>query len=504
MQLRKYLKFPLSKYLVAGLCIVVTFLLLSPILGDVWYPVHDTSHIARLYLMENAIRAGQLPPIWTSELNAGLGYPLFHFYAPLFYYLSLLIKVIVGSYFVAIKLVLFGALFSAMWGMYTLVKPWIGRGGAIVSALSFVTLPYMALNLYVRGAYAEFLAMSLLPWVFHIWQKVDTKKQVIAAAVVTTLFILSHNLIPLITVPFLAVWVIYHHRISLIKLLIPTLLTLLLSSFYIGPLLFERSFVQADSIAKTTDYSMHFVEPTQLWNSTWGFGGSAEGIEDGLSFKIGKIQVLLALLSLTLLIAKKRSWRVIYLAISLILAIFLTTSYSTFIWQSISVLPVVQFPWRYLSLIGFFVSVLAGLFFTRLKFAPLRWIVAGFIVILLLFINLKLFKPQTTFTTDQSLYTSTEFLATIPQTVKEFRPTWMGEESDYVFPAGSKSYYPTWQVEVNGGKVSTYPDENGLLTFDNPSSSEDIVYTQSHTLLEQISYSLTILGIILMFVYGKK
>lgn len=502
MQLRKYFRFSLSNYLVAGLFLTVTLLILSPILGNVWYSVHDTSHIARLYLMENAIRSGQFPPIWASELNAGLGYPLFHFYAPLFYYLSLLLKPIVGSYFVAIKFVLFISLLLGLSGMYTLVKGWIGRGGAIVSAISFITLPYFALNLYVRGAYAELLAMSLLPWLFYVWQKLASKKQIISASILTSLFILSHNLIPLITLPFLVVWVLYHHRTVLRQLLIPTLLTLLISSFYLGPLLFERSFVQADSIAKTTDYSLHFVEPAQLWNSTWGFGGSAEGVEDGLSFKIGKVQLILALLSLIILLPKKKSWRVIYLSVSLALAIFLTTSYSAFIWQNISALPVVQFPWRYLSLIGFFVSVLSGLFFARIKFTPIRWIIAGFIVILLLFINLKLFKPQTTFTADLGLYTSPTFLDTIPQTVKEFRPRWMGEESGYVAPSGSKSYYPTWEVRVDGNKVNTYPDDYGLLSFDNPTGSSNITYSQSHTQLEVISYSLTIAGIVLLFIYG--
>ncbi len=502
MQLRKIFRFSLSNYLVAGLFLTVTLLILSPVLGNVWYSVHDTSHIARLYLMENAIRGGQFPPIWASELNAGLGYPLFHFYAPLFYCLSLLVKLVVGSYFTAIKVVLFASLLSAMWGMYTLVKGWVGRGGAIVSALSFITLPYFALNLYVRGAYAELLAMSLLPWLFYVWQKLASKKQIITAALVTTLFILSHNLIPLITLPFLAVWVIYHHSNSLKQLVIPTLLTILLSSFYLGPLLFERSFVQADSIAKTTDYALHFVSPNQLWNSTWGFGGSAEGVEDGLSFKVGKVQLLLAFLSLIVLLPKKKSWRVLYLAVSLVLASFLTTSYSAFIWQSIPVLPVVQFPWRYLSLIGFFVAVLAGLFFARLKFAPIRWFFAGFIVILLLFINLKLFKPQTTFLADLDVYTSTAFLDTIPQTVKEFRPRWMGEEGEFVAPVGSKSYYPTWEVRVDGNKVATYPDDHGLLSFDNPSGSMSVTYSQSHTQLEVISYSLTIAGIILLFIYG--
>lgn len=482
---------------------LIALLLLYPILGHIWYPVHDTTHIARLYLMEKTIRGGQFPPIWASELNSGLGYPLFHFYSPLFYYLSLFVKMLTGSYFTAIKIVLFTALLSGMMGIYQLVKNWVGRAGAIVSAVSFGTLPYIALNLYVRGAYAELLSISLLPWLFYVWQKLDTKKQVVWSSIITTLFILSHNLIPLITLPFLAIWIIYHHPHSLKKIILPTVLTLLLSSFYLLPLLLERSFVQADNIAKTTDYSLHFVYPSQLWNSTWGFGGSGPGIEDGLSFKIGKIQLLLALFSSALLLFKKRSGRVIYLLCSTLAAAFMTTSYSQIIWQKIPLLGIVQFPWRYLSILGFFVSVLAGLFFARIRFSLMRKIVAAIVVTGLLFVNLKLFKPQSTISPDVNAYTTKEYLNTIPFTVKEFKPKWTSASQDFTINSDSKSYYPTWEVFVDNIKVKTYPDKNGLLSFDNPSGSTNIRYNQSHTTLERISYSLTILGMILIIVYAK-
>lgn len=488
---------------------IVAWLLLRPILGDVWYPTHDTTHIARLYLMESTIRGGQFPPIWSDVLNGGLGYPLFHFYAPLFYYLSLLLKLFVGSYFVAIKTTLFLSLLAGMWGMYLLVKNWAGRASAVISAISFGTLPYVALNLYVRGAYAELLSVSLLPWLFYAWQKLSTRSQIIAGSTVTALFILSHNLIPLITLPFLLVWILYHHWPKLTSVFIPIILTLLLSAFYVLPLAFERNFVQAEAVARTTRYDHHFVYPTQLWNSTWGFGGSGVGVEDGMSFKVGKLHLLLAVLStLILLVAKSRQRpRVILLAGSALAAAFMATPFAEPIWDQLSLLQVVQFPWRYLAVLGFFVSALSGLFLSQIRPPIIRHVAMLITIFVLFYLNLKLFAPQTTFTPDLSSYTSSSYLSTISSIVPEYLPRWMSRESALNTPLGSKAYYPTWIVKVDGSPVSTWPSDEGLLMFDNPGGSSSVDYIQSHTPLEKIGFwisSLTILSLLLSYVKAKK
>jgi hypothetical protein len=65
------------------------------------------------------------------------------------------------------------------------------------------------------------------------------------------------------------------------------------------PVIFERGLVQAESIARLTIYSDHFLTLKQLWHSPWGYGGSAKvGEVDGMSFMLGKFQLMLAGLSL--------------------------------------------------------------------------------------------------------------------------------------------------------------------------------------------------------------
>lgn len=493
---------PTTDCLISFLFLALTFFLLKPILGNVWYSMHDTTHVARLYLMEQTIRAGQFPPIWAEAVNNGFGYPLFHFYAPLFYYVALLLKLIVGSYFTALKLTLFSTIFLGMFGMYRLLKKW-GRAPAILAGVAFGTLPYLAVDLYVRGAYSELLAMSLLPWLFYSWQNLSSRSRQITAGVITTLFLLSHNLIPLITFPFICIWIVLHHKNRLKYLIFPALLTLLLSAFYLLPLFFERSFVQADTVAKTTDYALHFVVPSQLWNSTWGFGGSALGIEDGFSFKVGKIPLLLALSSVGFLLLRRKRRFLSFFAFSALFSIFMLTSYSKFIWDRVGVLQIVQFPWRFLTLVGFFVSILAGLSLTLIKPKIFRILGLFFVVVCLLFINLKLFVPQTTFYPELSDFTGQTYLDTISSIIPEYQPRWLQETPSV--PAGplDRSYYPTWKVKVDGQFVPTSPSDIGLLSYPNPNNSSDVELLQSHTNLEKFGYFLTILGLISLLYYAK-
>jgi len=477
------------------------YLIFRPILSDVWYPVHDTTAITRVYLLENSLSDAGFPAIWASDLNNGQGYPLFHFYAPLITYLALVGKTLTSSYFMGVKAVLFLTSVLGMVGMYLLTRH-RGRLSALLSSIAFALLPYAAVNIYVRGAYAEYLAMSLLPWVFYYWRDLSSVHRRLLAALATSLFILSHNLIPLITAPFLLVWILIHHHFNFRLLVLPIITTLLLSSFYLFPLLFERHFVMADSVARTTDYAKHFVAPTQLWNSLWGFGGSGEGTPDGMSFKIGKMHLLLASIA-TLFIIIKQKLRELFWVISLVVALFMTTAYSAFIWQSIPFLPIVQFPWRYLALVGFLASVLAGYFLTIIKNKYLQLFAFFFLLFTLLVLNLKLFVPQTAFPADLSIYTSESYLSTLPSIVPEYRPVWLDMQNPIMSDTEllPYTYYPTWQVKVDGKRVNTYPGADGELAFSNPTHSRDVVAKQSHTKLENISTLISLITLLTLLLY---
>ncbi|MEI6690132.1 MAG: 6-pyruvoyl-tetrahydropterin synthase-related protein [bacterium] len=484
--------------------LLLSTLLLRPILGNFWYPMHDTTHVARLYLMEIAIRGGQFPPLWAEGINNGLGYPLFHFYAPLFYYTALIIKQFVGAYILALKITLAIFLGTGILGVMHLSIKW-GRAAAIVAAALFALAPYLAVDLYVRGAYSELAALCLFPWVLYVWQDITTGRKQVIAAIMTTFFILSHNLIPILSLPLVAIWVIYCNFHILKRLIVPSVLTILLSSFFLLPLVFERSFVQADAVAKTSDYRLHFVEPWQIWNSAWGFGGSAAGTEDGFSFKMGKIQLVMALLGFVLLLIKKNRYWI--LGIFAVAALLMSTSYTQYIWQITPLLALAQFPWRYLAIVTSLLAVLGGYAIAILPYKFIRVLASLAVITMLLFINLKYFVPQSTFVAQDTSFTDPQYLSTVSNIIPEYMPVWLNNDIDkstqYVW--ATKAYYPTWQVKIDGVKVNSFPSESGLLAYNNPTGSTNIEIVQSHTLLQQISYTLTIIGFLFsIYWYIKK
>lgn len=482
---------------ILGIFIVFSVLLFRPILNNLWYPVHDSTSIARTYLLDKTLSLGQFPAIWASEINNGEGYPLFHFYAPLMTYVSLGFKYLTGSYFMGIKLTLIISTITSMVGVYFLTRKW-GRAAGLVSAISYALLPYFAVNLYVRGAYAEYLSMAILPWIFYAWINLSSLRRQLQAAIITTLFLLSHNLIPLITAPFLLVWIILHKPNNLKSWIIPIIFTLTLSAFYLIPLLFERNFVQADAVARTSDYSLHFVAPSQLWNSVWGYGGSGVGVEDGMSFKVGKIQLVLALAGAILLFVRSKR-RELFFVFAGVFSLFMTTSYSSFLWSHIPLLPIVQFPWRYLVLGGFFVSILAGYSMTALKIQFAQYCCMLFAVSCMLIFNLKYFSPQTTFKANQSDFTNQSYLNTLPSIIPEYSPSWLTindkiKEDSTVLPY---LYYPTWEVKLDGHKVKTFPSD-GYLAFKNPTGSTNYSVSQTHTSLENFSSLISLISLIII------
>ena len=159
-------------------------------------------------------------------------------------------------------------------------------------------------------------------------------------------------------------------------------------------------------LTNLADFRIHFVYLQQLWNWTWGFGGSAAGLADGISFKIGKLNILVSvaafILAIVFLIKNRRLPRLSVINCQLtivsfalfIFSAFMTTDYSRIIWELFPQLAYLQFPWRFLTFTGLFSAILAGVLIYSLRVNIFR-LVAFFILIVLLFWpNLKLFKPQ--------------------------------------------------------------------------------------------------------------
>jgi len=401
--------------------------------------MHDDQHVARLYLFDKSVREGQVPVRWVDELGFGFGYPLFVFYPPFVYMLGEVFHLSGFGFIDSVKLVFFASILLSGVGMFVFVKELGGRLAGLTSALFYMFLPYRALDIYVRGALAEafsFVWLPLILWSFYklsnlqeqsdyklsnLQEPSDNKlyrrksaNYTLLSATFLALLMITHNLIFL---PFMLILPIYlfflflktsEKKLFAFNCLLSTVLALGLSAFFWIPAILEKKFTLVDQLLLTNlaDFRIHFVYLQQLWNWTWGFGGSAQGLADGISFKIGKLHILVSVLTFVLAIAflvknktqSKLSTFNFQLSTVLfgilVLSVFMTTGYSRIIWELFPPLAYLQFPWRFLTFTGLFSAILAGVLIYSLRVNIFRLLAFFVLIILLLLPNLKLFKPQ--------------------------------------------------------------------------------------------------------------
>ncbi len=372
----KFFKKLLSFELIA--LIIITALAIVGLLNNQYFSIHDDQHITRLYLLDQAIRQGDLYPSWVGGLGFNFGYPLFNFYPPLIYYVAEFFHLTGFNLLWSLKLMIIAGSFLSSIGMYLLGKRFFDKKTGLLAATFFTFFFYRAITIYIRGAWAEFFAMSILPFVFlgldNIYRN-NNFKGALLFSVSLGLLILTHPLIAFPTFFFIGLFFIYYffcsenHWLFFKNFLVGIFLGLSLSAFFWLPSLVEKKYTLVDTILthELANYKIHFIYPYQFWFSPWGYGGSIAGPNDGISFQLGKIHIFLTIFSFATYLfyfftSKKRESLKIYLFLFFLLlsSLFMSSIYSQFIWDKIKYLWYLQFPWRFLTFAGIFISLIAG------------------------------------------------------------------------------------------------------------------------------------------------
>ena len=329
--------------------------------------------------------------------------------------------------------------------------------------------------------------------------------------------ILSHNISALIVMFLLSLWFTWELIRSLLRqqvteyimpLISIVLLSFGLSAFFSFPASLEAHYTKVEQLATgTNDYHNHFVYLEQLADSPWGYGGSTQGRVDGMSFKIGKLHLVTLGLVLILFFFKKnlfknRTYEVVLFTTAFLLSIFMMLSISTQIWELLPLFNFVQYPWRFLTITVFFISLLCGFFDVVLDWFGKRLSIIGIVILLTLLIGIhtKYFQPQliNTKTADDYIKESTvkwniskisdEYLPKnfpIPNSITEVatdkieptddiiveqidaksnRITTIVSALDTAKIVFNVAYFPGWELVVDGLKVSGPQVEEGKLT----------------------------------------
>lgn len=443
-------------------------------------------HAVRMAELWDMLKNGQFPVRWAGNLDGGFGIPLFNYVYPLPYYLGLPLIALGFSPFWAVKAVTILAYLLGGIGVYLLSHKHklLGFAGATL----YLTTPYQLLNIFVRGALGEVLALGLIPLV--VWTGLDLAKNRLKwyHPLPLALLFLSHNFLSFL---FLPVYFILVYRANFSVLLRSSLISFGLASWYLIPAIGEASLLHSVTNADYTfRYSDHFVYPLQLLWSKWGTGLSVAGRGDGLSFQLGLAQILALLVAgYYALSTRKHS---IILLLTLVSLLLMLPS-SQFIWDLFPPLQLTQFPWRLLFLPTFLIPYL----YLQVGHKHL----AVILPIILLSLGFSLIFAHPRYPQSESQYMSQWYANRYGTTTSmrgELLPKWVsGAPSPEYLP---HNYFPTWVAHDSQGKVVPLsPSLTGQIAYDHSQAVGDLTLTISQTNLERLANFISMITIVILF-----
>lgn len=469
-------------------------------------------HLFRLYEFERCVHDLQIPCGWAPDVGFEYGEPVFNFYGQFPYFIGQLFLFTGFSKIDAIKILFILSLAGSAISMYYLARKIWGDGkAALLSSIVYLYAPYRSVDVWVRGALSESLAFVLFPLIvltLHNFISTGKVKMLMLFSLLLAILILTHNLsvlmLLLFIVPWLAVTVVREKRVGKTFYLLPAVLfSLLLSAFYVLPVIFDANLVHLNyTTTGYFDFRGHFATIYQLLLSGfWGYGASVFGPEDGLSLSVGQLQWIIPLLAVILLFFKKdkHKWQASVLVLIGWVALFLTHNKSAFIWEKIPFFAYLQFPWRWLTIALFSFSLASGSIL--LIFKKHGNLLGGILILLIILMNVSFFKEDIWYKiNDTQQFSGEKWEQQIASSVGDYWPSVApqypkaparglffidGQGSGRLTEKTSNKisftvrvdsenstiqlpvvYYPGWEAKIDGKITSIKPSGNyGLITL---------------------------------------
>ena len=437
---------------------ILIILLIPTFFGMLRSGIYSTQdfHFFRLFEFDKCVRAFQIPCRWAPDAGLGYGEPLFNFYTQLPYAFAELFHLVGFGLIDSLKIAFALSLVLSGISMYFLASHlWKSRFAGLISAVLYVYAPYRAVDVWVRGALPEALSFVIFPLIILALEK---EKYLLFSLSLAAL-VLTHNLSVLLFAPFLLAWIIFRRR-SLVKVGAAAAGALLLSAFYILPVVFESKYI--DLSTTTTgyfDFRAHFATLFQLLISRfWGYGGSTWGLEDGLSLSIGQLQWIIPVLISIFLIAKKKvkeNTQFLFIFALGWFYLFMTHNKSTFIWEALPFMKYIQFPWRFLAPALFSFSLATGVVVNLFVKNEVRIVITTVLIILTVGVNIAFFKEDIWYNfKDSDLTTGAEWDRQRTASIGDFWPLFGHKIPDEPASGEFINYFPGWNHSL---------DENGLI-----------------------------------------
>jgi len=531
-----------------------------------FFTMQDDLQAFRVQQMVQCLKDFQIPCRWIPDMGYQYGYPQFNFYPPSVFYAGALLNLVGFQIIDTVKILfILGFVLSAL-TMFIFLKAMFSDWPAFVGSLLYSYVPYKATEVYVRGSLSEFWAFVFFPLLF--WSslqlvRLGKLKYIVFLAFSIALLLITHNLMSFIFLPIFGIWsltlvAIWKKWNVFPKIIAGCLLGLGMAAFFTLPVIFEKQYVHLETLTGGYfDYRQHFVDLKQLFLSNiFGYGSSQLGPNDDLSLSTGIIHWLLGLLAVILVLVsfkkdKKLGTLVLVMAGVELIVLFLMHQKSSFIWERIPLLALLQFPWRFLADSTFILSFLGGAAICIIgRYDKKISIGVGIVVLIGLFVlHFSFFKPKDWLNiTDRDKFSGQSWEKQLTISIFDYLPIFAKlppNKKAYGFPevldgeVGIINYkkgsnfqtgkidvknaatlrlplfdFPGMEVSVDGKAVSHYHNDCryeqyclGLITFQVPGGQHKIQAQLKDTPIRTLSNIITIgslaLGLFIFKIHEK-
>lgn len=375
--------------------IVLACMVLHPLfLQETFSRMDGSLHFYRLVELDWHIQNGDWFPRWFNDVHFGFGGPVLNYYAPLSYYIPVLLHRLGLSLPSAFKAGFILAAACALLGMAAWVKvQFRSRSAALVAAAAYALSPYMYIATIQRCSLPEAWALAIAPWMG--WALAGyprrAKHSLIPFSLLLAALCLTHNISALLLIPVLLIygfstvnWSLLHIK----RILMITILGLGMASFHWLPALVTSSDVQWHRALISDPRGLLIIQPDSPAHlSAYRVPPLYDPLHAVEPIHLLLLLLVLVLVGFTLVFNSPTARQKLPCQACLALGILFSLlsvwmlPLNRLVWQSIPLASLIQFPWRLLGPAFLLGAWLAGALIARWSYSSTLSLFSSLLII---------------------------------------------------------------------------------------------------------------------------